>query len=52
MKRYARIKGTGHYAPPKVMVNSEFSEILGQDIEEFVGGALNIARHPAKWNYT
>lgn len=42
MKRFARIMGTGHFAPAKVMVNSEFSEILGQDIEEFVGGNLNI----------
>lgn len=42
MSRYARIAGTGRFAPEKVMVNQEFSKILGQDIEEFVGGNLNI----------
>lgn len=42
MKRYARIIATGHYAPQRIMVNAEFSELVGQDVEEFVGGKLNI----------
>lgn len=42
MNRFGRIIGTGHYAPEKVMKNAEFSAILGEDIEEFVGGKLNI----------
>lgn len=42
MKRYARIMGTGHYAPERVVVNSELSKILEKDIEEFVGSNLNI----------
>ncbi|NQV14440.1 ketoacyl-ACP synthase III [bacterium] len=42
MKRFARIIGTGHYAPQRIMKNAEFSAILGEDIEEFVGGKLNI----------
>lgn len=42
MTRYARIAGTGHYAPDKVMTNADFIPLLGQDVEEFVGGVLNI----------
>jgi len=42
MKRFARIIGTGHYAPERIMRNAEFSVLLGEDIEEFVGGKLNI----------
>ncbi len=42
MKRFARIVGTGHYAPERIMRNAEFSALLGEDIEEFVGGKLNI----------
>lgn len=42
MTRYARIVGTGHYAPKKVMTNADFIPLLGQDVDEFVGGVLNI----------
>lgn len=42
MKRFARITGTGHYAPERIMRNAKFSVLLGEDIEEFVGGKLNI----------
>ncbi len=42
MTRYARIGGTGHYAPERVMTNADFIPLLGQDIDEFVGGVLNI----------
>ncbi|MCF6238773.1 MAG: ketoacyl-ACP synthase III [Candidatus Marinimicrobia bacterium] len=42
MIRHARIIGTGHYAPERVMKNAEFSAILNEDIEDFVGGKLNI----------
>ncbi|MBT4034951.1 MAG: ketoacyl-ACP synthase III [Candidatus Marinimicrobia bacterium] len=42
MKRHARIIGTGLYAPERIMKNAEFSTILEEDIEEFVGGKLNI----------
>ncbi len=42
MTRYARIAGTGHYAPKKVMTNADFIPLLGQDVDEFVGGVLNI----------
>ncbi len=42
MKRFSKIVGTGHYAPERVMTNADFTPLLGQDIDEFVGGALNI----------
>ena len=42
MKRFARIIGTGMYAPDKVMTNADFIPLLGEDVDEFVGGTLNI----------
>ncbi|MFQ6609484.1 MAG: 3-oxoacyl-ACP synthase III family protein [Fidelibacterota bacterium] len=42
MTSFGRIIGTGHYAPAQKMYNRDFFELLGQDIEEFVGGKLNI----------
>ena len=42
MKRFARIVGTGMYAPDKVMTNADFIPLLGEDVDEFVGGTLNI----------
>lgn len=42
MKRFSKIVGTGHYAPEQVMTNADFTPLLGQDIDEFVGGVLNI----------
>ena len=37
MKRFARIIGTGMYAPDKVMTNADFIPLLGEDVDEFVG---------------
>lgn len=41
-KRYAKIVTTGMYAPKKVMTNADFIPLLGQDVDEFVGGNMNI----------
>ena len=33
MKRFARIIGTGMYAPDKVMTNADFIPLLGEDVD-------------------
>lgn len=46
--RDARIIGTGIYVPEKVLTNADLSEILGQDIDEFVTNIVGIReRHIA-----
>lgn len=46
--RDARIIGTGIYLPEKVLTNADLSEILGQDIDEFVTNIVGIReRHIA-----
>ena len=39
---YARIAGTGSYAPAKVITNADLSRMLGEDIDEFVSQVLGI----------
>lgn len=46
MTRYARITGTGAYAPEKTLTNHDLSRMLGEDINEFVSGVIGISeRH-------
>ena len=40
--REAVITGTGSYVPERVVSNSELSEILGEDIDDFVSNTLGI----------
>jgi 3-oxoacyl-[acyl-carrier-protein] synthase-3 len=42
MGRYAKIVGTGSYAPERVLTNEEISRMLGEDIDEFVSNTLGI----------
>lgn len=42
MRRYAKIVGTGSYAPERVVTNEEISRMLGEDIDEFVSNTLGI----------
>ncbi|MBI1762055.1 MAG: ketoacyl-ACP synthase III [Acidobacteria bacterium] len=42
MTRYARIAGTGSYAPEKTLTNHDLSLMLGEDINEFVSGVIGI----------
>jgi len=42
MGRYARIIGTGSYVPEKVLTNADLSQMLGEDIHEFVSHVLGI----------
>lgn len=39
---YARIIGTGSYAPERVVTNAELSRLLGEDVDEFVSQVLGI----------
>jgi 3-oxoacyl-[acyl-carrier-protein] synthase-3 len=39
---YARIIGTGSYAPEKVLTNDDLSRMLGEDINEFVSQVIGI----------
>jgi 3-oxoacyl-[acyl-carrier-protein] synthase-3 len=39
---YARIAGTGSYAPDKVITNADLSRLLGEDVDEFVSQVLGI----------
>jgi len=39
---FAKIVGTGRYVPEKVLTNHDLSEILGEDIDEFVTQVLGI----------
>jgi 3-oxoacyl-[acyl-carrier-protein] synthase-3 len=39
---YARIVGTGSYAPGKILTNDDLSRMLGEDINEFVSQTLGI----------
>jgi 3-oxoacyl-[acyl-carrier-protein] synthase-3 len=39
---YARIAGTGSYAPEKVITNADLSRMLGEDVDEFVSQVLGI----------
>lgn len=39
---YARIVGTGSYAPEKVLTNEDLSRMLGEDINEFVSQVIGI----------
>lgn len=41
-KRYAKIVGTGHYAPEKVIPNSYFDELYKKDIGSFLEKSRNI----------
>ncbi len=41
-KRYATIKGTGHYAPEKVIKNSFFDNLYKKDIGSFLESSRNI----------
>lgn len=48
MTRFARIIGTGAYVPAKVLTNDDLSQMLGEDINEFVHGVIGIKqRHIA-----
>jgi 3-oxoacyl-[acyl-carrier-protein] synthase III len=40
---HAVIAGTGSYAPERVVTNAELSELLGEDINEFVTNVLGIS---------
>lgn len=40
--RYARIIGTGSYVPEKILTNGDLSQILGEDVNEFVENTLGI----------
>lgn len=42
MQRYAQIVGTGSYVPEKVLTNDELSQMLGEDIHEFVSQTVGI----------
>jgi 3-oxoacyl-[acyl-carrier-protein] synthase III len=42
MQRYATITGTGSYVPEKVLTNADLSEMLGEDIDDFVSNVLGI----------
>jgi 3-oxoacyl-[acyl-carrier-protein] synthase-3 len=39
---YARIAGTGSFAPDKVITNADLSRMLGEDVDEFVSQVLGI----------
>src|SRR5437899_2695690 len=39
---YARIIGTGSYIPEKVLTNDDLSQMLGEDIDEFVSQVIGI----------
>jgi len=39
---YARIAGTGSFAPEKVVTNADLSRMLGEDVDEFVSQVLGI----------
>lgn len=39
---YAKIIGTGIYVPPRVITNADLSEILGEDIDDFVSNVIGI----------
>ncbi len=39
---HAIITGTGSYVPERVVTNAELSEVLGEDIDEFVASVLGI----------
>jgi 3-oxoacyl-[acyl-carrier-protein] synthase-3 len=39
---YARIAGTGSYAPERVITNAELGRMLGEDVDEFVSQVLGI----------
>jgi 3-oxoacyl-[acyl-carrier-protein] synthase-3 len=39
---YSRITGTGSYVPEKIITNAELSQLLGEDINEFVSQVLGI----------
>ncbi len=41
-KRYAAIRGTGHYAPTKVIPNSYFDNLYKKDIGSFLESSRNI----------
>ncbi len=41
-KRFATIKGTGHYAPKKVIPNSFFDNLYNKDIGSFLESSRNI----------
>ncbi len=51
MKRYAVIAGTGSYVPERVLTNADLSQMLGEDIDEFVSQIVGIKqRHIAAEN--
>jgi 3-oxoacyl-[acyl-carrier-protein] synthase III len=39
---YARIAGTGSFAPAKVVTNADLGRMLGEDVDEFVSQVLGI----------
>jgi 3-oxoacyl-[acyl-carrier-protein] synthase-3 len=39
---YARIAGTGSFAPEKVVTNADLGRMLGEDVDEFVSQVLGI----------
>ena len=44
--RYAKITGTGCYVPEKILTNADLSQILGEDVNDFVTNILGISeRH-------
>lgn len=51
MRRYAVVAGTGSYVPERVLTNRDLSEMLGEDIDEFVSQVVGIKeRHIAAEN--
>ena len=40
--RNAAITGTGSYVPDRIVTNAQLSQILGEDIDEFVANNLGI----------
>ncbi len=40
--RYAKITGTGCYVPEKILTNADLSQILGEDVNDFVTNILGI----------
>lgn len=46
-KRNARIAGTGMYAPPKVVPNSYFNELLGEDVDTWL--RTNVQIYERRW---
>lgn len=42
MERFATIAGTGSYVPEKVLTNADLSNMLGEDIDQFVSQVVGI----------